>query len=109
MTAFLCGFSVHAGWAANWGPFPETLKAIDRLQRGGGTIQLTAEDLAKVSPLSPPTRRWLRGANISVTPDLAHSGYVATIRLAGGLDCRLTVRHYGGRPLGWEICAPKGP
>lgn len=112
MMAFLCGFAVNAGWVARWGPFRETMEAIDKLHSGGAAAQLTGDDLAKVSPLSTSTRRWLRGSRISVTPDPAHSGYFATIHLASGLDCRLTVRHFGGlagTTLGWETCAPKGP
>ncbi len=107
IVAFLCSFALGASGFGfqprRWDPSFETYLAIEKLQPGvtkldaAHPLRLTVEDLAKVSPLSALTRRWLRNSNITFSPDQAHSGYFATIHLAGGLDCRLAVRHYGGR------------
>jgi hypothetical protein len=94
----LWSFSAYAGFVASrWEPFDETHHALDKLHPGTAKIELTGEDLAKSSALTPPTQRWLKGSNITVAR--AHSplsAYLATIRLAGGLECRLTVTHSGG-------------
>lgn len=94
----LWSFSASAGFVSSrWEPFVETRQALDKLQPRTAKLELTGEDLAKGSPLTALTRRWLRGSSILVTPDKAHSsGYLATIHLASGLECRLTVAHYGG-------------
>jgi hypothetical protein len=94
----LWSFSASAGFLySNWQPFEETRQALDRLQPGVAEIKLTGEDLARDYPLTAPTRHWLRGSSIRIAPDRAHSpGYVATVNLASGLECRLTVNHYGG-------------
>ena len=90
-------------------------QALDKLQPGAergaknaaAKLELTGEDLAKNSSLTALTRRWLRGSSIMVAPDKAHSsGYLATIHLASGLECKLTVAHYGGTAAS---CASKGP
>ncbi len=119
IVAFLCGFSLEAsgfGAPSRWQPFSETHEAIEKLQPGitklgaARPLQLTVEDLAKASPLSELTRRWLRNSNITIAPDQAHSGYFATIHLANGLDCRLAVRHYGGRSFFLERpCVRRSP
>jgi hypothetical protein len=93
----LWSFSTYAGFVASrWEPFEETRKALDKFQPGAAKIELTGEDLTKSSALTPPTRRWLKGSSITVAP--AHSplsAYLATIHLASGLECRLTVTPYG--------------
>ena len=117
----LCGTVAFAG--SRWEPVAEILGALEKLQPGTTKLELTGDDLAKGSPLSAPTRRWLRDSKITVAPAPALSGYVATIHLAGGLDCRLNVLHYrkdgrldlpaqgGERAFGWQvpICVSKGP
>lgn len=97
--------------SSRWQPFDETRQALDKLLPGTTRLELTGEDLANSSPLNSRTRRWLRGARITVTPDSSHwlpgewqssaatvlpSGYLATIHLASGLKCRLVVAHYAG-------------
>lgn len=93
----LWSFSAYAGFVASrWQPFEETRQALNQFQPGTAKIELTGEDLAKNSALTAPTQRWLRGASITVTP--AHSSlsaYLATIHLASGLECRLTVTTHG--------------
>lgn len=95
---FLWSFSAYAGFASSkWQPFEETRQALDSLQPGRANLVLTGEDLAKRRSLSVPTQSWLAGSSITVAPDRFHSsGYLATIHLAGGLECRLLVAHYGG-------------
>lgn len=121
IVAFLCSFSLGASGFGfqpqRWDPFLETYLAIEKLQPGvtkpdaAHPLQLTVEDLAKSFPLSALTRRWLGGSNITVAPDPAHSGYLATIHLAGGWDCKLTVGHYGGRSVPFERppCVRRSP
>jgi len=121
LVAFVCSFSLGASGFGlqpqRWDPFFETYLAIEKLQPGvtkrdsAHPLQLTVEDLAKVSPLSALTRRWLGDSNITVAPDPAHSAYLATIHLAGGWDCKLTVGHYGGRssPLERPPCVRRSP
>ncbi len=87
------------------------MTAIDKLNPGAAKAQVSVEDLARVAPLSPSTRRWLRDSSITVDPDPVHRGYIATIHQAGGMDCRLTIAHYQGKPIGRErpSCVQKGP
>lgn len=94
----LFSFLVSAGFlSSRWEPFDETRQGLDRLQSGAAKLEFTGEDLAKGSPLSRPTRRWLKGSKIIVAPDHSHlSGYQARIYLASGLECRLTVVNRGG-------------
>jgi len=94
----LWSFSATAGFiASRWEPFTETREALDKLQPGAAKFELTGEDLAKGSTLTAPTRRWLRGSKILVARDSAHlPGYLATIRLASGTECRLIVARSGG-------------
>ena len=94
----LWSFSASAGFvSSSWEPFIETRQALDKFQPGAAKLEITGEDLAKGSPLTALTRRWLSGSRIVVAPDKAHSsGYLATIHLASGLECRLAVSHYGG-------------
>ncbi len=109
LVAFLCSFSLGvSGFGFQpqpWNPFYETYLAMEELQpsvtnlAAANPLQLTVDDLAKSSRLSALTRRWLRHSNITVAPDPAHSGYLATIHLASGVDCRLAVGHFGGRPI----------
>ena len=103
----LWSFSVSAGFVSSrWEPLSETRKALDKLQPGTAKLELTGEDLAKNSSLTALTRRWLRCSSIMVAPDKAHSsGYLATIHLASGLECRLTVTRYGGTAAS---CAHQG-
>jgi hypothetical protein len=104
----LWSFSVSAGFVASrWEPFAETRQALDKLHPATAKLELTGEDLAKGSPLTALTRRWLGGSRILVVPDSAHSSaYLATIHLASGLECRLTVVRSGGTA---GSCAQKGP
>ncbi len=116
LVTVLWSFSVSAGFVSSrWEPFGETRKALDKLQPGAKSaaknaavrLELSGEDLAKNSALTALTQRWLRGSSITVAPDKAHSsGYLATIHLSSGLECRLTVAHYGGTAAS---CAYKGP
>jgi hypothetical protein len=94
----LWSFSATAGFlSSHWEPFEETRQALDKLRPRGANLELTGEDLAKGSSLTAPTQRWLKGSHIIVVPDLSHSsGYLATIHLASGLECRLIVAQSGG-------------
>jgi hypothetical protein len=131
MVAFLCNSvcmapSTFVGHAIerNSTVFFETFKAMENIQPGAAKLdathplQLTVEDLAKASPLSEHTRRWLRNAHITValeeaphhgrygcgadsksiyTPYDKSSWYLATIRLANGSHFTVTfepVHHY---------------
>jgi hypothetical protein len=93
----LWSFSAYAGLVSSrWEPFEETRQALNQFQPGTAKIELSGEDLAESSALTTPTRRWLKGSSITVAP--GHSalpGYLATIHLASGLECKLTVTHYG--------------
>lgn len=97
LVTMLWSFSAYAGFlASRWEPFEETRQALNRFQPGLARIELTGEDLARNSALTAPTLRWLKGASIIVAP--AHSplsAYLATIRLSGGVECRLTVTAHG--------------
>ncbi len=135
VVASLCSFSLGAfdalvGNARQqmWTLFRETHEAIERVQPGtpkldaAHPLQLTAEDLAKASPLSERARRWLANSRITVAPDQPHphpprpyccarnsrsitfvpdrdySWYLATIHLPGGSSCTLSFaagRGYG--------------
>jgi hypothetical protein len=69
---------------------------LPSIQPGTAKIELTGEDLAKRFALAAPTLRWLKGSIITVAP--AHGplqAYLATIHLASGLECRLTVITHG--------------
>jgi hypothetical protein len=94
----LWSFSATAGFlTSHWEPFEETRQALDRLHVGAAHVEFTGEDIAKGSPLSAPTRRWLKGSRVAVATGGFHlPGYVATIHLASGLECKLIVAHYGG-------------
>jgi hypothetical protein len=94
----LWSFSANAGFlASRWEPFSETHKALDKREPITAKIELTGEDLAKGFRLTTPTQRWLKGASITVAPSKSPlSGYFATIHLASGLECRLTVVRSGG-------------
>jgi hypothetical protein len=119
VVAFLCSFSLmafsdfvsNAFTLRNTALF-EAVQAIGKIDRGGldatHPLQLTVDDLAKVSPLSEPTRRLLRSSRVTIVPieslphsnwfsgnstrgpidlDTAQSRYVATLYLAGGSEC----------------------
>jgi uncharacterized membrane protein len=94
----LWSFSAYAGLvSSNWQPFEETRRALDTLQSRRAKLEIAGEELAKRSSLTAHTRRWLEGSSIAVAPDFSHSsGYLATIHLASGRECKLTVAHYGG-------------
>ncbi len=108
-----------------WTLFRETHEALERVQPGtpnldaAHPLQLTAEDLAKASPLSERTQRWLGNSRITVAPDHPHSRpyccggnsrvitfapgqayswYLATLHLPDGSSC--TVSFQGGRGHG---------
>jgi hypothetical protein len=89
----LWSFSAYAGFVASrWQPFEETRQALSKFQPGTAKIELTGQELAKNSALTASTLRWLKGSSIKVAP--VHSplsAYLATIHLASGLECRLTV------------------
>lgn len=94
----LWSFSAYAGLVSSqWEPFEETRQALDKFHPRTAKIELSGENLAKDSALTTPTRRWLKGSSITVAP--GHSalpGYLATIHLASGVECRLTVAQSGG-------------
>ena len=132
LVAFLCSFSLAAFVAfvdhakqQMWTLFRETHEAIEKIQPGTAKLdaahplQLTVEDLAKASPLSERTRRWLGNSSITVAPDKPHPGryccwgnsrgttfvpdkayswYLATIHLPSGSNC--TVSFQAGRGYG---------
>jgi hypothetical protein len=132
MVAFLWCFSLGAfetfvdhAKLQMWTLFRETHEAIEKIQPGtaklesAGPLQLTVEDLAKASPLSEHTRRWLGNSSITVAPDQprrgpyccsansrgirfvpdkAYSWYLATIHRPGGSVC--TVSFQAGRGYG---------
>ena len=125
ITAFLTTFLLIAPFAlayharrSMWTMFKETHDAIDKLQPGVANVdpdhplQLTVEDLEKVSPLSERTQRWLRNSRITVTtdefrdrrrnycsgkncelinlePDKPYPWYSATIHLPSGSVCTM--------------------
>lgn len=93
----LWSFSAYAGFVAStWEPFDEVHYALNKLQPSVANVELTGEDLVKRSALSSLTNRWLQGSRITVVP--AHSqlsAYSATIRLAGGLECKLIATNSG--------------
>jgi ABC-type transport system involved in multi-copper enzyme maturation permease subunit len=93
----LWSFSASAGFTSSrWEPFDETRRALDKLQPGTTKLELTGEDLAKSSPLTAPTQRWLKGSRIAVAPGYSQlSRYLVTIHLESGLECRLIVSRYG--------------
>jgi hypothetical protein len=93
----LWSFSAYAGFVASrWEPLEETRHALDKFQPGTANLELTGEDLVKSSHLTAATQRWLKGSSITVAPAHSHlSNYLATIRLASGLQCKVTVTHYG--------------
>lgn len=93
----LWSFSASAGFLySRWEPFQETRQALDRLQPMAAPLKLTAEQLTNDSSLSPLTRQWLTHAQIDVAPQASPAtGYRATIHLASGIACRLTVLHQG--------------
>jgi hypothetical protein len=116
MVAFLCSFSLLAffsfvgrAWDQESIAFFETVRAIEKIQFGAAKLdathplQLTVEDLAKASPISKSTRRWLGNSHITLAlenhgrPDCSansqpiyspydhgYSWYLATIPLADG-------------------------
>ena len=132
LLAFLCSFSLGAYYLfvsharqQMWAMFRETHEAIEKVRPGAADLdaahplQLTVEDLAKVSPLSERTRRWLANSRITVAPykpqpggyccgansrgisfaaDKAQSWYIATIHRPGGSNC--TVSFKAGRGYG---------
>ncbi len=98
MVTILWSFSASAGFVSSrWEPFDETRHALDKLHPNTAKLEIAGEDLAKNSPLTALTERWLKGSSIIVAPDKTQSsGYLATIHLASGLKCRLIVTHSGG-------------
>ena len=127
--AALLDFADH-GRQQMWTLFRETHEAIEKIQPGtpnldaAHPLQLTAEDLAKASPLSERARRWLSGSRITVVPDKFHGGvgvkkycclgnskgihidsdkayswYMATVHLPSGSEC--TISFIAGRGFGF--------
>ena len=94
----LWSLSASAGFlSSHWEPFDETRQALDKLHPGKAKLEVTGEDLFKNSPLTALTQRWLKGSSITVAAGHSQlSGYLAMIHLASGMECRLTVSHYGG-------------
>lgn len=94
----LWSFSAYAGFlSSHWEPFEETRGALDKLQPVTAKIELSGKDLGKGFRLTTPTQRWLKGASITVAPGKSRlPGYLATIHLASGVECRLTVVRSGG-------------
>lgn len=73
--------------------------------------RLTMDDLAKVSPLSEPARRWLRNSGIAVAPNNfptkgsvfeRFSKYFTIIHLSNGWDCTAYGLTY------WDCVGPSG-
>ncbi len=97
----LWSFLASAGFlSSQWQPFDEARHALDALRPGTTNLELTGKELTNHTQLTPLTRRWLEGSIVTVAPDPSHSlahslGYLATIRLAGGRECRLTVTPSG--------------
>src|SRR5215472_4082174 len=93
----LWSFSASAGFlSSHWQPFDETRHALDGLHPGTARLKVTGNELTSEAQLTPLTRRWLGGSVVTVAPNPSHSlGYLATIRLAGGRECRLTVTRDG--------------
>jgi ABC-type transport system involved in multi-copper enzyme maturation permease subunit len=115
-----------------WGMFRETHAAIEKLQSGTAQLEadhplrLTAEDLAKASPLSERTRRWLANSIITVVPDKPHPGrpyccggnsrgitlvtdkaqswYLATIQLQSGSSCTVSFMAVFGHGTLGGVC-----
>jgi hypothetical protein len=95
--SLLWSFLASAGFlSSHWEPFDETRHALDALHPGTAKLEITGKELTSNAPLTPLTRRWLEGSIVTVTPDPSHApAYLATIHLAGGRDCRLTVTRSG--------------
>jgi len=94
----LWSFSAYAGFVSSrWEPFEETRQALDQFQPTTAKLELTGEKLASASSMTVLTQRWLKGSSIIVAPDDSRrSVYRATINLASGLECKLTVIQNGG-------------
>jgi hypothetical protein len=139
LLAFLSGFLLLASYhfvdhakLQMWTMFRETHEAIEKIQPGTANLdamhplELTVEDLAKASPLSERTRRWLRNSRITVLPDKPHPGrsyccggnsrsltfapdkayswYLATIHLASGSHCTLSFQAGHGWGILGGVC-----
>jgi hypothetical protein len=93
----LWSFSAYAGFVASrWDPFGETRDALNELHAGAAKLELAGDGLAKSSALTTPTRRWLEGSRITVVPGQSPLlRYVATIHLASGVECWMTVTRAG--------------
>jgi hypothetical protein len=118
MLLFFCSFPLTAldtfifrAWNQLWRAQFETLQAIEKIYPdvakldAAHPLQVTVEDLAKASPLSGDTRRWLGNSPVTIAPLKIPPGldgwgryiggspaaplqeYLTTIHLAGGSDC----------------------
>ena len=98
VVTILWSSSAYAGFVSSrWEPFSEIRRALDQAPPVSAKSELTGEDLARRSRLTALTRRWLKGSSIAVAPShTPFRGYAATIHLASGLECRLTVVDSGG-------------
>jgi hypothetical protein len=129
----VCSFSVSAAGfggdslpmiagVSGWSPFYETRNAIEKLQTGPANLdaaqprQFTVDDLARAAPLSPLTQRWLRDSRTTIAPNQPVAGgfakhHAATIRLASGLECQLSVTNLANlKPIyRWSACEPAQP
>jgi ABC-type transport system involved in multi-copper enzyme maturation permease subunit len=99
---------VTAGFtSSSWQPFEETQRALERLEPGSASVNVGAAKLVNASSISALTERWLKGSTMSVTPGDSQSvRYRATIHLASGRECRLTVTRFGGSAAS---CGQTGP
>ncbi len=101
--ALVVAFAAKALTMSTWQPFEETKQALEALHAGNAEQQFSAVELFRAAPLSPATERWLRGGHVGVIPHPRTLGYIATIRLASGLDCQMMVQHFQGRTLAWNF------
>ncbi len=103
--SLVCGLLTPATfYSSRWQPIAETWHAVDKLQPGARKLEVSGEDLARDTGVSPLTRRWLAGSRISAAPpgDTHSLAYRTTIQLASGLECTMIVApgtgltQYGG-------------
>jgi hypothetical protein len=121
LVVVLCSFSVGASGlgggagmyrVSQWHPLREIAWATRRLHfvpanpAAPDPLQLTVDELAKTSRLSPLTQRWLRGSRITIIPSrgFASDPPGIIIHLASGLECRIGfiyLAHSVAKPTYW--------
>ncbi len=107
LVALMAGFLLTLIGDVTWDPYGETMQALSRLNAGGSEQQFSATDLDRALSFSPATRRWLRGASVSVAPLEPSKGYNAVIHLSNGMDCKVRIRNLQGRTMHFfPTCAP---